>query len=353
LSALTGAFTNPVQQTRDIYSVNTPYVELDSDQASGVIDSIARARITNRSGASGGTPALATNRLLIGVKPYDSYESFRAFINFSDEQNPSGVTVDETVDGDSATSFVNSMSGTTGRAMFFDAGSATLNELEDRIKITLNTTIAAAYYGSYRVFIRGKQTGGSSGEVTLRIKVVSGSGGISYLTDTQATKSTTDHELIEFDEIIDLPVSSQFTASELGDETSITLQIATEQSDADFYAYDLFLLPTDNYYVDASDAANTAASSIVSGERLVIDSIAVPRVSVRGKAETDTGLIKATYEVESNGQFQVLTSKQQRLWFLSAQTQSAGTNIWHSKPAQVHSVQLWTTDRWLTGRGTT
>jgi hypothetical protein len=353
LSALTGAFTNPVQQTRDIYSATTPYVEMDASQTLGNIDSIALLQAANRSEGSGGTPALVTNRLLIGVKPYDDFESFRAFLNFADEQNPPGVTVDETVDGDAATSFVANMATATGRAIFHDASSATQNDMADRVTITLSTTIAAAYYGTYRVFVRGKQTGGSAGEVTLRIKVVSGSGGISYLTDTQATRSTTDHELIEFDEVINIPVSSQFASSELGDETSITLQIATAQSDADFYAYDLFLLPTDHFYVDASDAANTAASAVGNGERITIDSISVPRVAVRGKAETTaTGLIKATYEVESNGRFQVLNEERQRLWMLAAQTQSAGTNIWHSKPEALHSARLWVTDRWLTGRGT-
>jgi len=353
LSALTGAFTNPVQQTRDIYSATTPYVEMDASQTLGNIDSIALLQAANRSEGSGGTPALVTNRLLIGVKPYDDFETFRAFLNFADEQNPSGVTVDETVDGDSATSFVANMATATGRAIFHDAGAATQDDMADRVTITLSTTIASAYYGTYRVFVRGKQTGGSAGEVTLRIKVISGSGGISYLTDTQATRSTTDHELIEFDEVINIPVSSQFASDELGDETSITLQIATAESDADFYAYDLFLLPTDHFYVDASDAANTAASSVGNGERITIDSISVPRVAVRGKAEiTATGLIKATYEVESNGPFQVLNEERQRLWILTAQTQSAGTNIWHSKPEALHSMRLWVTDRWLTGRGT-
>jgi hypothetical protein len=353
LSALTGAFTNPIQQTRDIYSVNTPYIEMASTETLGNVDSLALIQVANRSEGSGGTPALATNRLLIGVKPYVNFESFRAFLNFADEQNPSGVTVDETVDGDSATSFVASLSAATGRAIFFDAGLATLSTMADRVTITLSTTIARAYYGTYRCFVRGKQTGGTAGEVTMRLKVITGSGGISYLTDTQATRSTTDHELIEFDDVINIPVSSQFTSSELGDETSITLQIATSAADADFYAYDLFLLPTDNFYVDALDAANTAASAAGNGERVTIDSISVPKVAVRAKAEvTATGLIQATYEVNSNGQFQVLNEAQQRLWMMTAQTQSAGTNIWHSKPEQVHSTRLWVTDRWLTGRGT-
>ena len=40
----------------------------------------------------------------------------------------------------------------------------------DRAAITLNTTVARDYYGTYRVFLRGRQSGGSAGEVSVRLK---------------------------------------------------------------------------------------------------------------------------------------------------------------------------------------
>lgn len=346
-----GTFTNPVQQTRDVYTAVTPYLELDSSQTLGVIDSLAQLQARNI-GTGGSSPALKTNRLLIGSKPVAGFESFRAFLNFADEQHPNGVSVSTAVDGDSATSVVASLAAPTGRAVFFDASSATLDSLVDRVSITLATTVAGAYAGQYRAFVRGRQSGGSAGEIKLRLKTVTGSGGISSLTDIQATKSTQDHELIEFEEIVRIPVSSQFASSELGNETSITLQIEAAENDADFYAYDLFLLPVDYHYIDAQDAANTADSAAGQGERITIDSISVPRLNVRGQVEkVATGLVKATYEVASNGPFQVTNKIQQRLWFLAAQYQAPGTNVWLSKPEALHNMRLWLTDRWLTGRG--
>jgi hypothetical protein len=239
----------------------------------------------------------------------------------------------------------------TGRVIFHDASSSTQDAMADRVKITFSTTVASAYRGTYKAFIRGAQNGGSAGEVKLRLKVISGSGGITYLTDTQATKSLL-RELIEFDELINIPVSSQFTDDEVGDETSITLQIETTETDSDYYAYDLFFLPVDNCYVDVTDEANTSSSAVGNGERVTVDNISIPRVLIRAKAEdTATGTIKATYAADSNGAFQMLSQTKQRLWIMAVQTQAAGTDIWRSRLEQVHSVRLWLTDRWLTGRG--
>jgi len=355
LSALTGAFTNPVQQTRDIYSAVTPFIELAATQALGTINSLARIRLQNRSdngGPGGSAPLLYSNRIMAGVMPVTNHTNFRAYLNFADEQNQTGVSIDVSVDTDATTSVVTNLSAPTGRAVFFDAGGASLNALTDRASIDLATTIARDYYGTFRAFLRGKQTGGSAGEVSLRLKVVSGTGGISSLSDIQTTASTTDHELIEFEELVILPVSSLFTSDELGDQTSIVLQVAASAADADFYAYDLFLLPTNLMYIDAKDEANTTTSAISNGIRLSLDSVTLPKLLVKAVAEkVSTGVYKASYRVDSNGPAELLINAQQRLWILTASTSSAGSNVWLSKPAVLHSGRVSATDRWITGRG--
>lgn len=356
LSALSGTFTNPTQATRDIYAPVTAFAEIAATQVLGNIDSLAKLHLTNRAdndGPSGSAPDLYANRLVGGMKPTENHANFRAFLNWSDEQNPDGVSVSTAVDGDSATSLVNSTSAATGRAVFFDASSATLDTMADRVALTLNTTVARDYYGTYKVFLRGKQTGGSAGEVTVRLKAVSGSGGISSLTETQALQGTNDHELIEFDELIHLPVSSLLTSSELGDQMQIVLQVATAAADADFYAYDLFLLPTDKMYFDCRDTANTSASAIDNGARLAVDSVTVPKALVRSLVQkTASGTTKAAYLVDSNGRLRLLAKEgAQRLWLLAARTTSTSDAVWLSPPEIVHSAQAWATDRWLTGRG--
>jgi len=359
VSALTGTFTNPIQQTRDIYTAVTPYAEIAAAQTAGTLDSIVQMKLRSRGdngGPGGSNPQLYANRVLAGIMPVTNHTTFRAYLNFADEQQPDGVTVSVTDDTDSATSIADNLSAPTGRAAFFDASVASagagLNNLIDRVKLTLATTVARDYYGTFRAFLRGKQTGGSAGEVSVRLKIVSGSGGISSLTDIQATTSTTDHELIEFEEPVSLPVSSLFTSDELGDETSIVLQITSSAADADFYAYDLFLLPTNLMYVDVKDTANTTTSAISNGSRMTIDSVTLPKLLIKAVAEkTATGLFKSSYRVDSNGAAALMTQQQQRIWILTASTSTAGGSIWISKPEALHSITVGATDRWLTGRG--
>lgn len=357
LSALTGTLTNPTQQNRNVYSVNTAFVEMDDAEVEGVVEALAKGEIRCRSdngGPGGSEPTLYQTRFLMGVKEVTNHENFRAFLNFADEQNPDGVSIDVSVDGDSATSIENdaSLSGVTGRRVFFDAGSATLDTMADRVSIVLSTTIARDYYGSYLAFLRCKQTGGSAGQVKVRLKAVSGTGGISTLTEIRATQSTSDHELISFEKPFTLPVSTLFTENDIGDETSITVQIETASASADLYLYDIFLLPTDVMWVESEDTANNNESAVENGTRLVVDSITIPKIPVRSLVQkSGTGLAKANYAIDSNGQFTLLRGRQQRVWFLSARRSSVGGTVWISEPENVYSVKLWKTERWLLGRG--
>lgn len=345
LTALTGSFASPTQGSRDVYAAFAAYAEIADDQAKGIIDSLARLHLTNRAGS-----LLKSGRFVLGIKQVDGYELFRAFLNLADTQNPEGVAVG-IVDG-ATTSFVDSLGAAAGRAVRFDASGVALNTLADRVKISLATTVANSFYGTYRLFVRGYQYAGSAGAIRLRWRVVSGSGGMSELTDAQVTVSTSDHELIEFETTIQLPVSNQQTAGELGDETSLILQIAASSSAARFDVYDIFLQPTDLGWADVQDTANSSASAVGDGERLAIDSIGEPRVTIRAKAEkTATGLIKSSYSPESNGELRVLAQAQQRIWVLAAARPSAGSTVWVSQPEMLHSIRGWQVDRFLTGRG--
>lgn len=364
VSALTGTPTTPTQQTEDIYSVPWSHVEIDSDQLLGNIDSLIQLRLHNRSdGTSGGPggsePLLYSNRILAGAKPVSGHTNFRSFINFADEQNVTGVTVSVADDPDSATAIQadSNLSSATGRRVFFDASVADsgngLDNWEDRVTITLGPTVARDYYGTYKAFLRCYQSGGSAGEVNLRLKVVGGSGGVSSITESQETQSTSDHELVEFNSPLVIPVSAQMTPDELGDETSIVVQISVEETDADLYLYDIFLLPVDTVWLDATDKANNAESSVENGRRLLVDSVTIPKFPTRGMAQKiEAGTNAATWVVNGDGPARLPTNQQLRIWFLAARTSTTGSSYtWHSDPEVLHSVTLAKVDRWLFGRG--
>lgn len=356
-SAKSGTLTSPTQESINIFSIVTPYLELDRNQAEGTFSSLMKLQLNNRSSEidpGGSGVALYAQRVLMGVKPIDGHENFRAFLNFADEQNPTGVTVAS--EHGSAT-LVNDLSTATGRAVFIDASSVTLNTMADRASITIDTNTARDYYGKYRVFLRGEQSGGSAGEVTVQLKVVSGSGGVNFLSDRQVWRFQDDHLLVEFDEIVSLPVSSSFLPTDIGDETKIIVRTEHEQSDADLTLYDIFLLPVNTSFVDTKDLANSNQSAIGPDSRLLIDSISTPKVDLRTLVQKrSSNLIKATYLADSGGneggEFQIPKAQAVRIWTLTARHAGAvGTTTWVSEPEVTHSSRAFKVDRSLFGRG--
>lgn len=356
-SAKTGTLTSPAQETIDIFSVITSYLELDSDQAEGTIASLMRLELNNRSSAAnpgGGGVALYSQRAIMGVKSVSGHEKFRAFLNFADEQNPDGVTV---ASEHAAATLVNDIASPTGRAVFIDATSVSLNTMADRASITIDTDTARDYYGKYRLYLRGHQSGGSAGEVKVQAKIVSGAGGVNFLSDRQVWRFQDDHYLLEFDEIITLPTSSAFLPSDIGDETKIIIRTEHEQNDADLTLYDAWLLPVDLSYVDSQDLANSNNSANGPDAKLLVDSISTPKVDIRTIVKhRSSDLIKATYLADSGGdsggEFTIPKAQAVRIWILTARHAGAvGTTTWVSEPEVTHSAKAVKVDRWLFGRG--
>jgi hypothetical protein len=355
VSALTGTLTPPTQQNRDLYSVILPFAEVSASEIDGMIDALVKMQINNRSAAGppgGSSPLLYQNQFWLGVKGVVGHENFRAFLNFADEQNPAGVTVDVSVDADSATSVEadSNLSSATGRRVFFDAGIAAggagLDNMADRVTISLSTTVASSYYGAYRVMIRCKQQGGSAGEVSMRVEVVFGSGGSTALTDTQKTQTTDDNHLILFDQPINLPINNLLTDTEVGDEIGLTVQISVAASDADLYLYDLFLLPTDFRFVDSRDLRNNASSSVENQKRLLVDSITIPKTTIRTLVQdTASGAINASWRVDSQGPMVLPVDDQVRVWVLSGRTISTADSTLISQCEAVYSVRGWKVER--------
>lgn len=355
LSALTGTLTPPTQQNRDLYSAILAFAEVAATEIDGMIDALIQMQLNNRSaagGPGGSSPLLYQNQFWIGVKDVDGHENFRAFLNFADEQNPEGVTIDVSVDADSATSIEadSNLSSATGRRVFFDGGIAAagagVDNMADRVAIDLSTTVAANYYGAYRVMVRCKQQGGTAGDISMRLQVIFGSGGSTALTDTQLTQTTDDHHLILFDQPVNLPINNLLTNSEVGDEISLVVQISTGNASADLYLYDLFLLPTDIRFIDSRDLRNNASSSVENQRRLLVDSITIPKTSIRTLVQdTTSGVINASWRVDSQGPMILPVDTQARVWVLSGRTVSTSDSTLISHTEGCYSVRGWKTER--------
>jgi hypothetical protein len=355
VSALSGTLTPPTVQNRNPYSSNMACAEISAIEATGSMSALLKLNVNNRSaagGPGGSAPTLYSNGYMIGLKRVTDQENFRAFINFADEQNPEGIDIDVSVDTDSASSLASPGAGVwmphaVDRHAFFDASSATLNTMSDRVAVNISTTLASHYYGTYRVFLRARQSGGAAGDIKLRIKTVFGSGGATQISDRAVLRSvTTDMELIEFKQAITLPINDLIPSSEVADKAQIIVQIETSSSSADLYLFDLFLLPVDLAYIIASDLANSSASPVADDNRLMVDSITIPRIPIRGmNQDIATGQNIASWRVDSSGPWALPPEEKIRIWMLSYATLSTSDTTRVSNHEVLHSLKLFKTER--------
>lgn len=335
----------PSQQNRNVYAVVNPFVEVAAAQIGGDIPALARIRVENVSDGGGSAPTLYSNRILMGLRSYDRGALFTAFLNASDEQNPVGVTVTAGSD----TSFIDAIGAPSGRlAQWSPAGTGSWVTI---LTFSLATTIATQYYGTFRVFLRARQSGGTAGQMTLRLRTSSGSGGVSITSETKTFANTNDFQILDFGQLT-IPLSAYLKATELGDTLTIAVQGNTSSTTPDCNMYDLVLIPVDEWAADLTDGENSAASALASGYYLDVDSVSFPKRQLRNAVKaTGTDYTKAIWQQVANGPAILQANARQRLWLLSMRTASAGSTDWRSEPDVVHRVQIWSAERYRWARG--
>lgn len=338
----------PAQQNRNIYAVVNPYIEIAASQIGGDIPALARVRVENvsdRDGPGGSAPDLYTNRVIMGLRSVSRGALFTAYLNAADEQNPVGVTVTAGTD----TTFANAIGAPSGRiAQWSPTGTGSWVTI---LTFTLATTIATQYYGTFRVFLRARQSGGTAGQMQLRLRTSTGSGGVSITTDAQVFANVNDHQIIDFGQLT-IPLSAYLKSTELGDVLTIAVQGNTSSTTPDANLYDLVLMPVDEWAADLTDGENSATSALASGFYLDVDSVSFPKRQLRNAVKsTGTNYTKAIWQQVANGPAILQANERQRLWLLTLRTASAGSSDWRSEPDAVHRVQMWSAERYRWARG--
>ena len=131
-----GTPTAPSQQNRDVFSIVWPYTEIQSTEVLGDIPSLFELHIWSQSDqASGSTPALDFNRVICGLRSYARGANFTSFLNFSDEQVPSGLTV-------SGASLSDSPDTPTGRRSYFNV----VDSCTVIVNIYFNISLTSEYF---------------------------------------------------------------------------------------------------------------------------------------------------------------------------------------------------------------
>jgi len=339
---ITNHVQTPTQQNRNVYTCNWPRVEVDDGQVLGDIPALLRIKARNRSDDDGYTTYdeldLMDNRMLVGLRSLSRGLCFVSAINLSDRQNPVAIGIST----GTGSTFANKIEAPTGRMVTHDislGGSTGLSDYINAMTITLGSDISEEFDGTYHAFLRAQLTentgtpvADADQSVQVRLDVRTGTGGISKTTKhrrfvgwDQTGKSFKDWQLLNMGRV-DLPVSDVFRGEEQPDETEIALQVSASSAlDLDVNAYDLWLIPVDEWAGDFIDVALEDDSGVDTGYQLDIDST-FPKRKIRSVVRRvgANSLIRATYQAITPGPAILQANADQRLWFLTARAAYQG-----------------------------
>jgi hypothetical protein len=346
-----GAITTmPGQQNRDVYTITWPYVDIDGAQVPGEMEALARIRVHNESDqALTNNPQLWANRVMVGLRSLSRGSDFSAYINISDEQNPSMITIMGAIAADPE--------APTGRSYQWNAVAA----MADRVHILINPS--DHFYGKFKVFLRGRQSGGSAGDIEVRILQESPSSAVRSTSQTLAFANTNAWQVLEFGDITIIPAIGAMSLADASQE-HIVIQASNTNIAATLYLYDLILLPVDEWageFIDIDNDLNSIlgrSGTYPGNSRILdIDSCIFPKRKIRSLVRYDdypsiqNDAVATFYKPRTNGPSILQHNADQRLWFLSTRFASAGSSDIRCEPAIAHTIQTYCIARYFSGRG--
>lgn len=353
--SISTTITPPQQGERAVYTANSGHIEALAENVLGDIPALIRLMLTNtsdRDGRGGSAPNLWANRIIAGLRSFEGDSAFNAFINISDQLQPAGISVTL----GTLTSFAADNTAPTGRRAVYNPGG--VEAMATRATVTIGPLLARDYYGVFHAYVRARRTGGSATDLSVRIQVVTGSGGISFTSEVAQLQTTTAFELLDFKQI-EIPVSGAIRSDELPDTIEIRIQASAASGTPDLYLYDLILIPVDEWAIDAYDPTNSDGS-IIGGavqekrRQLDIDSVSYPILDIRTlvREVTVTDLIVAEYNPITGGEAIAQNNRDQRYWILAARTSATGSSYsWIAEPQIAHAVKAYKNERYLALRG--
>lgn len=337
----TGAADSPIQQNRNVYSIITPFLDVDSLQVPGEISALGRIRIFGQSYGNFGE--FTASDVMISGRSKSRGDNFTPYLNYSTIQNAPGITLTPgwgvlTVDSTTPTGY--SCQKTIAAISIDWAGMG---------NFSMGTDIAKEYRGVYHAYLRMKQVGGAIGDVYHKIRYW-GFVGSSY-TDTEAkTVDVTDaSHLIDFG-IIELGSKSSLSPTDyaVGSKIEVMYFQYTTDSIKTIY-YDLILMPIDEW----SGIYNTSEGGMALGIYNLLDVDALgsprtPRAFLRwSSGSMNDDQVLGEWQRFSRGGPLLQSNSDQRIWFLF----SSGETYKVSEFGNKYSVDVFRNSRYLTMRG--
>jgi len=340
ISAFTSWTTTPVQGNQRVYSVINPSFDISSKQILGDVPALALLRFINYEVTQN-----TIEWISIGGKS-------RGTENFISRLNPGGSNP-STVDAPSYDADTSAVANTfapggnrTDTTFTADASMA------DRITFSINDNDTKRdFQGSYNVYLRCRQSGGSDGDVSVRLKIEST---VTYVTETVPLRDTA------LTEIVGLGIVSIGDFRLLGDDSDFlttldfTIQASAKSSTPDLICYDLIFIPSDEVSVVVSSSGRTGMN-LVDMQQLQIDAGILRESTVILNTVGNSGTLdifstKSPFGYwETRGSLPVLEPRRDmRFYFLMGNL--SGT-ILKSGTGPAGGIQLYAHERWFNLRG--
>lgn len=314
ISAINAPTDVPRQQTRDVYSISYPYVDIADDNVTGDIKAIALSKLENVSDTFGpvisAAPNLYYNNMMIGGRSLTRGASFAAYLNVSQRQNIPAVLV---TTGDATTIAGGSFAPVGYRGVYNPTG---LDDWQDRITFTLATGSSIDFVGVYHAYMRCQEYDATNdpGNISVRLKISAGHGGIEYITAEQQCTTVNDYVVLDFGRVT-IPATNLLRSTQNVERSTIVIQCKAESNETDLYMYDLVLMPTDEMVVIGSTNSNNPYSFVWGNYGLVVDSVK-GKPTLRAFLEDDTSIVRMTYATDGAALL-LAPNVDQRLWFFA------------------------------------
>ena len=214
-----------------------------------------------------------------------------------------------------------------------------------RVRWDIDERLATEWYGTYRVFLRGKRTAGSAGDIPVKLVVKLGNSYTIFESSELTFSTTRVFQVLDFG-LVTIP-SDAMRSSET--PTNLYIEVHMESTvvgPPDVYLYDLIMMPVDECIVEINDAvrASSAATAVRPDIAWYVDSITYPKRMIRAlRYRTTTGTYSGTVG-DISGVFQCIAGQPvqfrpnatQRIWFFALNDNT--NERWN--PHLVHSATV-------------
>lgn len=346
--------TAPANQTIAPYTARLPYISMRSTVVSGDIEALARLLFQNRSDSNkSGEQELWTNRIICGLRTYETTDRFQAFINLTGLQNETGISMLDP-DGSNATS----SGAPTGQAFVW---SGAVQALTHAIGVKITAPAVAYYSGRFRVFLRARQSGGTAGDIGVQLRFFDQDNAVpTNINAVRYFDNTQNWQLLDLGEVA---ANEGLADGEEPVRLLFALYVTSTSATPDLHLYDLVLIPTDEWFADIIDKDNSANSRLginpnsplsAPARLLDIDSILNPRRHVRALIRDYTSqIVRTSWRVRAaSGQVNLANNKSQRLYVLAGRFIETGSTTMDYDPSISHTVRIQKSQRYLGHRGT-